>query len=363
MNAGGERAKAQPPESWPRPLTKSLNSPSRLDHLRDFFFLLEYEYFHFLSGRLFFSLAFTPPQFPRDSKPHNSCIRPGNPSPGGRVKSLCLRPLPPADPAPARPLGGICLGGGRGWFPAWEQTPEPAFPLLPWEGLPHLSRSPLLPPTAAGENNCLQVLAGTSDRPRRPVARGSRLSSADPEEHTVATAALTPGGDSGEGRGEVTTDGAHEPHDSRDLLPCKEVVWLPWVARSGTGPTSAPWCPTRCISHPLSWRSRSCLENLLSPSPPGRLLAKILSFLLFVFLFLRQTGSHIAQAGLEYIMKLRPVLIGDLSSSTFQVQMSALSSSPPTLLKNILVCYYYRVYVWGARACYLVSVEAGSQLH
>lgn len=142
------------------------------------------KYFHFLSGRLFFSLAFTPPQFPRDAKPHNSCIRPGNPSPGGRVKSLCLRPLPPADPAPARPLRGICLGGGRGWFPAWEQTPEPAFPLLPWEGLPHLSRSPLLPPTAAGEHSCLRVLAGTSDRPRRPGARGSRLSSADPEEHT-----------------------------------------------------------------------------------------------------------------------------------------------------------------------------------
>lgn len=55
-----------------------------------------------------------------------------------------------------------------------------------------------------------------------------------------------PGGDSGEGRGEVTTDGAHEPHGSRDLPPCKEVVWLPWVARSGTGPTGAPWCPTRC---------------------------------------------------------------------------------------------------------------------
>lgn len=43
--------------------------------------------------------------------------------------------------------------------------------------------------------------------------------------------------------------------------------------------------------------------------------------------------------------------------------MSAVSSSPPTLLKNILVCYYYRVYVLGARACYRVSVEAGSQLH
>lgn len=46
----GERSEARPPASWPRPLTKSLNSPSRLDHLRDF--LSEGEYFLcvFLSG-------------------------------------------------------------------------------------------------------------------------------------------------------------------------------------------------------------------------------------------------------------------------------------------------------------------------
>ena len=36
MGVGSERSKARPPASWPRPLTKSLNSPSRLGHLGEF---------------------------------------------------------------------------------------------------------------------------------------------------------------------------------------------------------------------------------------------------------------------------------------------------------------------------------------
>lgn len=45
-------------------------------------------------------------------RPHNSSALPRNPSPGGRVKSHCLRPRPPPDPAPARPLPGIWWGAG-----------------------------------------------------------------------------------------------------------------------------------------------------------------------------------------------------------------------------------------------------------
>lgn len=40
--------------------------------------------------------------------------------------------------------------------------PQPAFPLPPREGLPHLSPSPLLPPTAAWENSCLPFRTGLS---------------------------------------------------------------------------------------------------------------------------------------------------------------------------------------------------------
>lgn len=56
VDAGGESAKAQPPERWPRPLTKSPNSPSRLDHLRGLFFsfLLECEYFYFSEWEVVF---------------------------------------------------------------------------------------------------------------------------------------------------------------------------------------------------------------------------------------------------------------------------------------------------------------------
>jgi hypothetical protein len=57
-------------------------------------------------------LALRPPQFPRNSKPHNSSTLPRNPSSRGRVKLHCLRPLPPPYPAPARPLRGIWLGAG-----------------------------------------------------------------------------------------------------------------------------------------------------------------------------------------------------------------------------------------------------------
>lgn len=171
-----------------------------------------------------------PPHFPRDAKPCISCPRLGNPSPGGRVKSHCLRPLPPADPAPARPLGGICLGGGGGFQPGNRPRSPPSH-FCPGEGLPHLSPSPLLPPTAARENSCLR---GTDCAVRMIAVPAS------PPRTQKGTAALTPGGDREEGRGEVT---AHGPRDPRLLRP--------W-----TGPTGAPWCPTPCISHPLHWHSK-----------------------------------------------------------------------------------------------------------
>lgn len=188
---------------------------------------------------MFFSLAFTPPQFPRDAKPHNSCIRPGNPSPGGRVKSLCLRPLPPADPAPARPLGGICLGVGGGGFQPGNRPRSLPSHFCPGRGS-RTCRGPLCCPPRPPESTAV-----SESSQGRVTDRAVRVP-AVPASLPRTQRSTPPGGDSGEGRGEVTTDGAHEPHGSRDLPPCKEVVWLPWVARSGTGPTGAPWCPTRC---------------------------------------------------------------------------------------------------------------------
>lgn len=70
------------------------------------------------------------------------------------MKLHCLWPLPPPDPAPARPLPGIWLGGGGGFQPG-NRPRIPPFHFHPREGLPHLSLSPLLPPTAAWENSCL----------------------------------------------------------------------------------------------------------------------------------------------------------------------------------------------------------------
>lgn len=157
-----------------------------------------------------------PPQFPRDAKPRNSCTRLGNPSPGGRVKSHCLRPLPPADPAPARPLGGICLGGGGGFQPGNRPRSPPSH-FCPGEGLPHLSPSPLLPPTATRENSCLR---GT-DRAVRTAAVP-----ASPPRTRKGTATLTQGGDSDDGRGEVT---AHDPRDPGLLGPdWRPLVPNPW---------------------------------------------------------------------------------------------------------------------------------------
>lgn len=102
------------------------------------------------------------------SKPHNSSTLSRNPSPRDRVKSHCLRPLPPPDPAPARPLPGIWLGGEAGAASSLGTVPKPAFSLPPREGLPHLSPSPLLPPTAAWENSCLPFHTGVTAPSGRP---------------------------------------------------------------------------------------------------------------------------------------------------------------------------------------------------
>lgn len=109
MGVGSERSKARPPASWPRPLTKSLNSPSRLGHLGEFLSQCVCLYVCvFLRGRVFLSPAQATSVSPETpSKPHNSSALPRNPSSRGRVKLHCLRPLPPPDPAPARPLPGI----------------------------------------------------------------------------------------------------------------------------------------------------------------------------------------------------------------------------------------------------------------
>lgn len=68
------------------------------------------------------------------------------------MKSHCLRPRPPPDPAPARPLPGIWWGAGAA--SSLGTDPEARLFTSPREALPHLSPSPLLPPTAAWENSC-----------------------------------------------------------------------------------------------------------------------------------------------------------------------------------------------------------------
>lgn len=126
----------------------------------------------FSSGRLFFSLAFMPPQFPRDAKPRNSCTQLGNPSPGGCVKSHCLRPLPPADPAPARPLGGICLGGGGGFQPGNRPRSPPSH-FCPGRGSRTCRRPLCCPPRPPERTAVSEGPTAPSGRPRfPPLLRG-----------------------------------------------------------------------------------------------------------------------------------------------------------------------------------------------
>lgn len=103
---------------------------------------------------------------------------------------------------------------------------EPAFPVCPGEGLPHLSPSPLLPPTAAAENSCLRGTA-PSGRPRFPPRfRG-------------------PGGDGEEGGARRGPCG-RRPRAARLPGPphrhARRRCGGPRVAGSRTGPAGAPWC-------------------------------------------------------------------------------------------------------------------------
>lgn len=221
------------------------------------------------------------------------------------MKSHCLRPLPPADPAPARPLGGICLGGGGGFQPGNRPRSPPSH-FCPGEGLPHLSPSPLLPPTAARENSCLR---GT-DRAVRTAAVP-----ASPPRTQEGTATLTPGGDSEEGRGEVTA------HDPPGTLSCYDP----------DGSDGRPLVPNSLHFAPLPLAFQDFALRIYGPLPLGEGY-RLQSFLFFCLFFGFETRSHtvqIAQAGFEYIMWQRLVLNSEWSTCTTQVQICTTMSGSP----------------------------------
>lgn len=75
MGVGRERSKARPPASWPRPLTKSLNSPSRLGHLGEFLSQCVCLCVCVFEGEGVFVALNRPPQFPR-KPPRNPITHP-----------------------------------------------------------------------------------------------------------------------------------------------------------------------------------------------------------------------------------------------------------------------------------------------
>lgn len=110
-------------------------------------------------------------------KPHNSSTLPRNPSPRDRVKSHCLRQLPPPDPAPARPLRGIWLraGGGGGFQPG--NSPEARLFTSTAGGAP----APVAVPSAAPDGRLGEQLPSLPhESPSRRGGRNSRRFNADP---------------------------------------------------------------------------------------------------------------------------------------------------------------------------------------
>lgn len=180
------------------------------------------------------------------SKPHNSSTLPRNPSPRDRVKSHCLRPLPPPDPAPARPLRGIWLGGrGRGWFAAWEQSRSPPFHFHPGRGSRTCCGPLCCPPRPPGRT---AASPSTLEAPRRRGGRSSRLFNADPHRqdgpHYRRSHLLgrlpSPGSRWEGGRKEGTRDCVHERHGPLAPLAPAPGSWPQAVGRTASG------CPKPC---------------------------------------------------------------------------------------------------------------------
>ena len=142
------RSKARPPASWPRPLTKSPNSPSRLGHLGELLSPSVCLCVCFRGRRVLLSATqatSVPPGNPLETP---QLIRPAEEPEPRRPREIALsRPRPPPGPAPAGLPRGFA--GGRGRLPAWEQTPKPARSLPP-EALPHLSPPLCCPPRPPG---------------------------------------------------------------------------------------------------------------------------------------------------------------------------------------------------------------------
>lgn len=141
------------------------------------------------------------PPFPRRPLETPSFIHPAEePEPQGRVKSHCLRPLPPPDPAPAGPLPGIWLGGGGGFQPG--NRPEARLPSSTPGGLPHLSPSPLLPPTAAWENSCFPFhtsRSAPSGRLEFCCSAGTEVGTLSPPGARTSVGAFQAGAGAGQG--------------------------------------------------------------------------------------------------------------------------------------------------------------------
>lgn len=229
------------------------------------------------------------------SKPHNSSTLPRNPSPRGRVKLHCLRPLPPPDPAPALPLRGIWGGGGAGVVSSLGTDPKPAFSLPPGEGLPHLSRSPLLPPTAAWENSCLFHTGVTAPSGRRefpPLFCGPTPATRSPHAFQARTRAGKEGDavevDAKRALGTVSTNGTDSWTSSSQILTIvrhtasgcpkrsEQILWAPPGAqRLAVRPHTASHFKSQRLASRISPREPNYLFQSFKPKTQnGRALMK-----------------------------------------------------------------------------------------
>lgn len=153
--------------------------------------------------------------------------------------------------------------------------PKPAFTFPPREGLPHLSPSPLLPPTAVWENSCLPLHTSLT-------APSGRLefccSSRDLGGNTVPTtgAHTFPGAFQARTGARKAEEGAPDTASTDGLVAWRILAggglvhpdWLPPnAANLSTDPPGAPWCPTGgCEAPQLVFRIWPGEPNFFLPS-------------------------------------------------------------------------------------------------
>ena len=166
-----------------------------------------------------------------------------------RPREIAVSPAASSSRPGAGPASPGDLVGGRGWLPAWEQTPKPAFSLPLREGLPHLSPSPLLPPKAAWENSCLPLHTGVGPR-RRGGQRSHHRRSLSQAFRARALAGEEKEGDAERALETASPKGMNPGHLQHQLRDSGQRRWgaprgaAPNPARLQVDPTGTPWCPT-----------------------------------------------------------------------------------------------------------------------